>query len=140
MIPARQPQDTGGFRTTANKLTRYTAEDCKDPGLPTPAPQPHPDDLFLITREELDRCCSQMSAAGYKVSANYIEALVLSRPHISAPASSALAELEALKAWACKNRQQVTKWNDGCPFVWWYQLRDEIDRRIATLRQQEPQQ
>ena len=51
-----------------------------------PARQPHPDDLFLITREELDRCCSQMSAAGYKVSANYIEALVLSRPHISTPA------------------------------------------------------
>lgn len=49
----------------------------------TPARQPHPDDLFLITREELDRCCSQMSAAGYKVSANYIEALVLSRPHTS---------------------------------------------------------
>lgn len=49
------------------------------------ARHPHPDDLFLITREELDRCCSQMSAAGYKVSANYIEALVLSRPHTSAP-------------------------------------------------------
>lgn len=41
----------------------------------------HTDDLFLITREELDRCCSQMSAAGYKVSANYVEASVLSRPH-----------------------------------------------------------
>jgi len=25
-----------GFRTTANKLTRYTADDCKDSGLPTP--------------------------------------------------------------------------------------------------------
>ena len=46
----------------------------------TPARQQHPDDLFLITREELDRCCSQMSAAGYKVSANYVEAMVLSRP------------------------------------------------------------
>ena len=44
-------------------------------------PQPqHPDDLFMITRDELDRCCSQMSAAGYKVSANYVEASVLSRP------------------------------------------------------------
>ena len=45
----------------------------------TPQPQ-HPDDLFMITRDELDRCCSQMSAAGYKVSANYVEAMVLSRP------------------------------------------------------------
>ena len=45
----------------------------------TPQPQ-HPDDLFMITRDELDRCCSQMSAAGYKVSANYVEASVLSRP------------------------------------------------------------
>jgi len=52
------------------------------------APQPqqkHPDDLFLITREELDRCYNQMSISGYKVSANYVEAMVLSRPHISTP-------------------------------------------------------
>lgn len=47
----------------------------------------HSDDLFLITRDELDRCCDQMSAAGYKVSANYVEALVLSRPHIPAAPS-----------------------------------------------------
>ena len=46
-----------------------------------PAQQEHPDDLFLITREELDRCCNQMSISGYKVSANYVEAMVLSRPH-----------------------------------------------------------
>ena len=43
--------------------------------------QKHPDDLFLITREELDRCCNQMSISGYKVSANYVEAMVISRPH-----------------------------------------------------------
>ena len=48
--------------------------------------QKHPDDLFLITREELDRCCNQMSISGYKVSANYVEALVLSRPPTSTPA------------------------------------------------------
>lgn len=41
--------------------------------------QPNPNELLLITREELERCCSQMSAAGYKVSANYVEASVLSR-------------------------------------------------------------
>ncbi len=47
----------------------------------TPQPQqPNPNELLLITREELERCCSQMSAAGYKVSANYVEASVLSRP------------------------------------------------------------
>lgn len=47
----------------------------------TPRPQqPNPNELLLITREELERCCSQMSAAGYKVSANYVEASVLSRP------------------------------------------------------------
>ena len=47
----------------------------------TPQPQqPNPNELLLITREELDRCCSQLSAAGYKVSANYVEAMVLSRP------------------------------------------------------------
>jgi len=50
-----------------------------------PAQQEHPDDLFLITREELDRCCNQMSISGYKVSANYVEAMVLSRPHTSTP-------------------------------------------------------
>ena len=47
--------------------------------------QPNPNELLLITREELERCCSQMSAAGYKVSANYVEASVLSR---SRPAPS----------------------------------------------------
>ena len=43
-------------------------------------PQQNPNELLSITREELERCCSQMSAAGYKVSANYVEAMVLSRP------------------------------------------------------------
>jgi hypothetical protein len=47
------------------------------------AQQEHPDDLFLITREELEGCCNQMSISGYKVSANYVEAMVLSRPHNS---------------------------------------------------------
>ena len=42
-------------------------------------PQQNPNELLSITREELERCCSQMSAAGYKVSANYVEASVLSR-------------------------------------------------------------
>jgi len=55
--------------------------------LTPPAQQKHPDDLFLITREELDRCCNQMSISGYKVSANYVEAMVLSRPHTSTPAN-----------------------------------------------------
>lgn len=48
--------------------------------------QQNPNELLLITREELERCCSQMSAAGYKLSANYVEASVLSR---SRPAPSA---------------------------------------------------
>jgi len=47
--------------------------------------QQNPNELLSITREELERCCSQMSAAGYKVSANYVEASVLSR---SLPAPS----------------------------------------------------
>jgi hypothetical protein len=52
----------------------------------TPPPQQkHSDDLFIITRDELDRCCNQMSISGYKVSANYVEAMVLSRPHTSTP-------------------------------------------------------
>jgi hypothetical protein len=32
-------RDTGSHRTTANKLTRYTADDCKDPGLSIPGAQ-----------------------------------------------------------------------------------------------------
>jgi len=70
----------------------------------TPARQQHPDDLFLITREELDRCCSQMSAAGYKVSANYIEALVLSRPHTSAPAPDEITSCELGECDGCNSQ------------------------------------
>jgi hypothetical protein len=38
-----------------------------------------------------------MSAAGYKVSANYIEALVLSRPHTNAPAPEADVDCHSCK-------------------------------------------
>lgn len=51
-----------------------------------PAQPKNPNELLLITREELERCCSQMSAAGYKVSANYVEASVLSRSRPAPPA------------------------------------------------------
>jgi hypothetical protein len=54
-----------------------------------PHPQPNPNELLSITREELERCCSQMSAAGYKVSANYVEAMVLSRSSTHTPAAPA---------------------------------------------------
>jgi hypothetical protein len=54
-----------------------------------PHPQPNPNELLSITREELERCCSQMSAAGYKVSANYVEAMVLSRSRPHTPAAPA---------------------------------------------------
>jgi hypothetical protein len=57
-----------------------------------PHPQPNPNELLSITREELERCCSQMSAAGYKVSANYVEAMVLSRSRTHAPAAPAAPE------------------------------------------------
>ena len=61
----------------------------------TPQPQqPNPNELLLITREELDRCCSQMSAVGYKVSANYVEAMVLSRP---APSTETITKELALE-------------------------------------------
>jgi predicted Fe-S protein YdhL (DUF1289 family) len=46
---------------------------------------PNPNDLFLITREELDRCLDRMSASGYGVSANYVDAMVKTRPHTPAP-------------------------------------------------------
>jgi hypothetical protein len=55
-----------------------------------PHPQPNPNELLSITREELERCCSQMSAAGYKVSANYVEAMVLSRSSTHTPAAPAM--------------------------------------------------
>lgn len=54
-----------------------------------PHTQPNPNELLSITREELERCCSQMSAAGYKVSANYVEAMVLSRSRPHTPAAPA---------------------------------------------------
>ena len=62
----------------------------------TPQGQPNPNELLSITREELERCCSQMSAAGYKVSANYVEAMVLSR---SRPIASAPTEETCRKYW-----------------------------------------
>ncbi len=45
--------------------------------------------------------------------------------------------LKELKDWTCKNRTQVTEWNDGLPFVWWYLLRDEIDFLRSTTPQSE---
>jgi len=48
--------------------------------------------------------------------------------------------LKELKDWACKNRTQVTEWNDGLPFVWWYLLRDEIDFLRSTTPQTEQEQ
>jgi hypothetical protein len=38
----------------------------------------------------------------------------------------------AIKDWACKHRNQVAAWNDGLPFIWWYELRDELDRSLRT--------
>ena len=55
----------------------------------TPAPQKE----YIITEEELERACSLMSACGYGVSANYIDAMVKSRPYTSA-SSDVLEELE----------------------------------------------
>lgn len=45
---------------------------------------PIPQKEYIITGEELERACSQMSACGYGVSANYIDAMVKSRPYTSA--------------------------------------------------------
>ena len=78
------------------------------------APQPqqkHPDDLFLITREELYRCYNQMSISGYKVSANYVEAMVLSRPHTS----TSLPRLNTQpKGTTCEDCQRFRK--EECPY------------------------
>jgi len=80
----------------------------------TPQPQqPNPNELLLITRDELDRCCSQMSAAGYKVSANYVEASVLSRPATSPLAmenltvGAVMAYEAGLKDGAAQARKEV---------------------------------
>lgn len=35
--------------------------------------------------------------------------------------------LDEVKAWACKHKTGVAEWNDGLPFVWWYNLRDKIE-------------
>ena len=71
--------------------------------------QPNPNELLLITREELERCCSQMSAAGYKVSANYVEASVLSRsrPAPAAPRIGKLSDAE-LDEIAEESYRQIT--------------------------------
>jgi len=62
--------------------------------------QQNPNELLSITREELERCCSQMSAAGYKVSANYIEASVLSRSR-PAPAPQCPYEITYCQTHDC---------------------------------------
>jgi hypothetical protein len=38
---------------------------------------------YIITEEELNRACDQMTAVGYGVSANYIDSKVRSRPYQS---------------------------------------------------------
>ena len=108
----------------------------------TSARQPHPDDLFLITREELDRCCSQMSAAGYKVSANYIEALVLSRPHPSPqaprpPCEECIYQAQVAEAAKSAREQILTALERDFKGRYVDAAVTEIRRFPESLRQQE---
>lgn len=73
----------------------------------TPPQQQNPNELLSITREELERCCSQMSAAGYKVSANYVEASVLSRSRPATPRPP--CEECIYQAQAAKAREEFFK-------------------------------
>ena len=96
--------------------------------------QPNPNELLLITREELDRCCNQMSAAGYKVSANYVEASVLSR---SRPASSPDAIQEtAMRMYSLM--LEVKKKNTNDFMVYYEERMHEFQKALGIRTGGEP--
>jgi len=98
----------------------------------TQSQQKHSDDLFIITRDELDRCCNQMSISGYKVSANYVEAMVLSRPHTSTPATQNCDKCEC--RFGCKKWMRInpTKYDTAIRNV----LKEELMKFVES--QNEP--
>ena len=90
-----------------------------------PAPQ---EPRYIITGEELERACAQLSGSGYGVSANYIDAMVRSRP---APSPDAL--IDKIIGYIQKHEYMSSGVTEHKKWLW----SESLVEYIATLRQQQ---
>jgi hypothetical protein len=97
--------------------------DCVQSRPHTPAPS------LIITDMEGDAIGDCSDCEAHYESMGESDKLPCSKEALAAIAHTATL---AIKDWACKHKHQVTDWNDGCPFIWWYELRDELDKSLRT--------